>query len=277
MNVDVYKRQVQDNGDTIIRVLKTIGAAWGITKVIQFTSSVVTAGKTLLGFVKTAGVLISANPVVLGIAAAVAAGALLIANWDKVKEFAAGLWQKIKDVFGGIKDAIVGAFDSAKDAVGSFFSWLDDKIESVPLLGQLYKGAKGIGSSVLDWLDGATRIQPRGNALGTSYWLSLIHILPIYLMDSGTRERQADHPALRLLTSRPTEAMTAFDYHKLMESRRIAYGLSLIHISPASLPAPRLHGAGAQRLLRAAPAAARGAAQRGQPPLAALVQPAGLD
>ena len=48
--------------------------------------------------------------------------------------------------------------------------------------------------------------------------------MPIYLMDSGTRERQADHPALRLLTSRPTEAMTAFDYHKLMESRRIAYG-----------------------------------------------------
>lgn len=161
---------VQDNGDTIIRVLKTIGAAWGITKVIQFTSSVVTAGKTLLGFVKTAGVLISANPVVLGIAAAVAAGALLIANWDKVKKFAASLWQKVKDVFGGIKDAIVGAFDSAKDAVGSFFSWLDDKIESVPLLGQLYKGAKGIGSSFLNWLDGATRIQPRGNALGTSYW-----------------------------------------------------------------------------------------------------------
>lgn len=161
---------VQDNGDTIIRVLKTIGAAWGITKVIQFTSSVVTAGKTLLGFVKTAGVLISANPVVLGIAGAVAAGALLIANWDKVKEFAASLWQKVKDVFGGVKDAIVGAFDSAKDAVGSFFSWLDDKIESVPLLGQLYKGAKGIGSSFLNWLDGATRIQPRGNALGTSYW-----------------------------------------------------------------------------------------------------------
>ena len=161
---------VQDNGDTIIRVLKTIGAAWGITKVIQFTSSVVTAGKTLLGFVKTAGVLISANPVVLGIAAAVAAGALLIANWDKVKELAASLWQKVKDVFGGVKDAIVGAFDSAKDAVGSFFSWLDDKIESVPLLGQLYKGAKGIGSSFLNWLDGATRIQPRGNALGTSYW-----------------------------------------------------------------------------------------------------------
>lgn len=157
---------VQDNGDTIIRVLKTIGAAWGITKVIQFTSSVVTAGKTLLGFVKTAGVLISANPVVLGIAAAVAAGALLIANWDKVKEFAASLWQKVKDVFGGIKDAIVGAFDSAKDAVGSFFSWLDDKIESVPLLGQLYKGGKAVIGGAVDFVGGLIG----GNALGTSYW-----------------------------------------------------------------------------------------------------------
>lgn len=48
--------------------------------------------------------------------------------------------------------------------------------------------------------------------------------MPIYLMDSQTRERQHDHPALRLLTGRPTEALTAFDYHKLMESRRIAYG-----------------------------------------------------
>ena len=38
------------------------------------------------------------------------------------------------------------------------------------------------------------------------------------------RERVPDHPAVRLLTGRPTEALTAFDYHKLMESRRIAYG-----------------------------------------------------
>lgn len=48
--------------------------------------------------------------------------------------------------------------------------------------------------------------------------------MPIYLMDSTTRERVDDHPALDLLTGRPTEALTAFDYHKLMESRRIAYG-----------------------------------------------------
>ena len=48
--------------------------------------------------------------------------------------------------------------------------------------------------------------------------------MPIYLMDGTTRERVRDHPALQLLTVRPTEALTAFDYHKLMESRRIAHG-----------------------------------------------------
>lgn len=48
--------------------------------------------------------------------------------------------------------------------------------------------------------------------------------MPVFLMDSATKQRLPDHPALRLLTSRPTEALTAFDYHKLMESRRIAYG-----------------------------------------------------
>lgn len=48
--------------------------------------------------------------------------------------------------------------------------------------------------------------------------------LPIFLMDGETREQIRRHPAIRLLTVRPTECLTAFDYHKLMESRRIAYG-----------------------------------------------------
>lgn len=48
--------------------------------------------------------------------------------------------------------------------------------------------------------------------------------MPIFIMDSQTRERVTDSPVLDLLTSRPNEIMTAFDYFKLMESRRIAYG-----------------------------------------------------
>ncbi len=48
--------------------------------------------------------------------------------------------------------------------------------------------------------------------------------MPIYMMQSQTRERLPNHRILDLLAGRPTEALTAFDYRKLMESRRITYG-----------------------------------------------------
>lgn len=164
---------VQENGDTIISVLKTIGAAWGIAKVIQFTGSVVSAGTTIFNFGKTVMALVSANPIVLLIGGAIAAVALLIANWDKVKSAASELWQAIKERFASIRDSIVGAFNSAKDAVGSFFSWigdklswLDNKIESIPILGSLYSGGKALVGGVADFIGGLIG----GNALGTSYW-----------------------------------------------------------------------------------------------------------
>lgn len=100
--------------------------------------------------------------IVLGLGAVVAAGVALYKNWDKIKQYAGQLWDKVKETFGGIKDSIVGAFDSAKEKVSGFFSWLDDKIESIPLLGSLYSG----GKSALSWIGGKLT----GNALGTSYW-----------------------------------------------------------------------------------------------------------
>lgn len=164
---------VQENGDTIISVLKTIAAAWGIAKVIQFTGSVVSAGTTIFNFGKTVMALVSANPIVLLIGGAIAAVALLIANWDKVKSAASELWQAIKERFASIRDSITGAFNSAKDAVGSFFSWigdklswLDNKVESIPILGSLYKGGKALVGGAADLIGGLIG----GNALGTSYW-----------------------------------------------------------------------------------------------------------
>lgn len=164
---------VQENGDTIISVLKTIAAAWGIAKVIQFTGSVVSAGTTIFNFGKTVMALVSANPIVLLIGGAIAAVTLLIANWDKVKSAASQLWAKIKETFGGIKDSIVGAFNSAKDAIGSFFSWigdklswLDNKVESIPILGSVYKGGKALVGGAADLIGSLIG----GNALGTSYW-----------------------------------------------------------------------------------------------------------
>ena len=79
-----------------------------------------------------------------------------------MKDAASGLWTSIKETFGGIKDSIVGAFEGAKEKVSGFFSWLDQEIESKPIIGQLYKGGK--------WLIGGAVDLLTGNALGTSYW-----------------------------------------------------------------------------------------------------------
>ena len=100
--------------------------------------------------------------IVLGLAAIVAGGVALYKNWDTVKAKAGQLWDKTKTVFSGIKDAIVNAFSAAKDKVAGFFSWLDQKLESVPILGSLYKGGKAATSWLIDKL--------QGNALGTPYF-----------------------------------------------------------------------------------------------------------
>lgn len=100
--------------------------------------------------------------IVLGLGALVAAGVALYQNWDTVKAKASELWAKATEVFTGIKESIVGAFDAAKENVSGFFSWLDNKISSIPVIGNIYEGGKGVISWIGDKL--------AGNALGTSYW-----------------------------------------------------------------------------------------------------------
>lgn len=100
--------------------------------------------------------------IVLGLGALVAAGVSLYQNWDTVKAKASELWAKATEVFTGIKDSIVGAFDAAKEKVSGFFSWLDNKISSIPVIGNIYEGGKG----AISWVAGKLA----GNALGTSYW-----------------------------------------------------------------------------------------------------------
>ena len=79
-----------------------------------------------------------------------------------MKAKAGELWTKVKSVFGGVRDAITGAFDAAKEKVKGFFSWLDDKISSIPLLGDIYSG----GKSALSWIGGKIS----GHAMGTPYF-----------------------------------------------------------------------------------------------------------
>lgn len=164
---------VTEHGDTIKRWVVGLGSVLAMVKVVQFGNSVYSAIKTVKLFGSTLVALVSANPVVLGVAAAIAAGALLIANWDKVKAWGIDLWDSCKEVFGGIRDSITGAFDTVKEKVGGVFDWigeklggLDEKITGIPVIGSLYSGVKGWAKnafSVTNWGIG-------GHATGTSYF-----------------------------------------------------------------------------------------------------------
>ena len=166
-----------DNKEILIPALAGIGAAFGAIKIAQFASGMLNAMNNTKLFIKTVFGVAATNPVILGvvggIAALVAIGVALYRNWDTVKEKCSELWAAVKERFNGIKDSIVGAFNSAKDAVGSFFSWigdklswLDNKIESIPILGALYSGGKALVGGAADFIGGLIG----GNALGTSYW-----------------------------------------------------------------------------------------------------------
>lgn len=172
----------REHSDLLIGGLKLLAAAWGISKIMAFNS-------TAAGFIKTIAEMLgptvaqtaatgaattaqgalntvmAANPigaVILAVEALVAAGILLWKNWDTVKAKAGELWTKVKTVFGGVRDTITGAFDAAKEKVKGFFSWLDDKISSIPLLGDIYSG----GKSALSWIGGKIS----GHAMGTPYF-----------------------------------------------------------------------------------------------------------
>lgn len=153
---------VTANGDTIRRWIVGLGSALAMVKILQFASGVIQAVKTVSLFAKTVGLIVAANPIVAGIGLAIAAGSLLIANWDTVKAKASELWERAKETFVGIKDSIVGAFEDAKDKAAGFFSWLDEKVEGIPIIGSIYKGAKSVGGWVADKIS--------GHATGTSYF-----------------------------------------------------------------------------------------------------------
>ena len=100
--------------------------------------------------------------IVLGVMGLVAAGVALYKNWDTVKETATALWERVTSAFSGIKDSIVSAFHDAMDAAAGFFSWLDKKVEGIPIIGSIYQGAKSVGGWIADKIS--------GHATGTSYF-----------------------------------------------------------------------------------------------------------
>ncbi|WP_417183885.1 hypothetical protein [Agathobaculum sp.] len=192
----------RDNSDTLIATLKVLAGMWAVKKVLDFnsglTNSISTIGGAVTALLTMTGVLggqaaatgtatvaqtglntaMAANPigaVILAIEALIAVGVLLYKNWNTIKAGAQSLWNKFKDVSIRIGNAFSGAFNKVKNAaktalewVGDKLSWLNDKIESIPILGSLYKGAKGVLGDAIEWVDNATTGNRSGTSTGTT-------------------------------------------------------------------------------------------------------------
>lgn len=192
----------KDHSDTLVDVLKGLAAAWAVKKVLDFNNGLADCVGNIGGIIKTVltmtGVLggqaaatgtataaqtglnaaMTANPigaVILAIEALIAVGVLLYKNWDTIKAGAQSLWNKFKDVSIRIGTAFSGAFNKVKNAaktalewVGDKLSWLNNKIESIPILGSLYKGAKGVLGDAIEWVDNATTGNRSGTSTGTT-------------------------------------------------------------------------------------------------------------
>ena len=192
----------RDNSDTLSATLKVLAGMWAVKKVLDFnsglTNSISTIGGAITTLLTMTGVLggqaaatgtatvaqtglnaaMAANPigaVILAIEALIAVGVLLYKNWDTIKAGAQSLWNKFKDVSIRIGTAFSGAFDKVKNAaktalewVADKLSWLNDKIESIPILGSLYKGAKGVLGDAIEWVDNATTGNRSGTSTGTT-------------------------------------------------------------------------------------------------------------
>lgn len=189
----------RDNSDTLIATLKVLAGMWAVKKVLDFNSGLTNSISTIGGAVTTlltmTGVLggqaaatgtatvaqtglnaaMTANPIGVIILAVEALIAVWLLFGDKITATAQKLWQKFKDVSIKIGTAFSGAFTRVKNAaktalewVASKLSWLNDKIESIPILGSLYKGAKGVLGDAIEWVDNATTGNRSGTSTGTT-------------------------------------------------------------------------------------------------------------
>lgn len=192
----------KEHTKTLKTGVKLLAAAFALVKLAEFNRTVSSGGNALLGLGKTVltmtGLLggqaaatstatvaqtglnaaLRANPVgfvITVLEALIAVGVLVYKNWDWLKAGAQSLWNKFKDVSIRIGNAFSGAFNKVKNAaktalewVGDKLSWLNDKIESIPILGSLYKGAKGALGNAIEWVDNATTGNRSGTSTGTT-------------------------------------------------------------------------------------------------------------
>ena len=121
-------------------VLVTVGTiVSGIGKVV----SVIGVLKGAIG-----GLSISFNPVVLAIVGVIAVGALLIANWDKVKEVAGRVWNGIKDVVSNVCNGIKNVVSTVWNGIKSVITTVLNVIKTI--VSTVWNGIKAVITTVLN-------------------------------------------------------------------------------------------------------------------------------
>ena len=177
----------KDHSEELKTVVGLLGIAFGMVKLSQFNTGLTDAISNIGGCIKTIGTMIgitgaqaaatgaattaqtglniamNANPIGLIILAVEALIAVWLLFGDKITATAQKLWKKFEDVSVKIWNAFGGAFDKIKNAaksalewVGDKLKWLSDQIESIPILGSLYKGAKDNVVSTIEKVSYAT-------------------------------------------------------------------------------------------------------------------------
>lgn len=159
---------VKDNANILIPIVagltgafvayKAVSTAMAIAEAVKTavlaTGATTITATTVATWALNAAMAVLTSPIFLVVAAVgalIAIGVALWQNWDTVKVKASELWAAVVNIFSGIGSAISGAFTAAMNAAGSFFgwigeklAWLNEKIESIPVIGSLYSGAKGL-------------------------------------------------------------------------------------------------------------------------------------
>ena len=177
----------KDHSEELKTVVGLLGIAFGMVKLSQFNTGLTDAISNIGGCIKTIGTMIgvtgaqtaatgaattaqtglniamNANPIGVIILAVEALIAVWLLFGDKITATAQKLWQKFEDVsvkiwnaFGGAFEKVKKAAKSALEGVGDKLKWLSDKIESIPILGSLYKGAKDNVVSTIEKVSYAT-------------------------------------------------------------------------------------------------------------------------
>lgn len=119
-----------------------------ISPVASIVAGIASAVSAVLPVLSTVFAFIAANPIVLVIASIIAAIALLIKNWDKVKKTTVDVFNAIKNIGGAAADAIKRAFsrviDWAKNAVDGVMGTID-KVKNA--VSRLFGGGGSVKTS----------------------------------------------------------------------------------------------------------------------------------